>query len=152
MTDQDLPMTILSAEDDNDDRLLVQEAFEESGLKNRLYFVQDGISLMQYLRKQGSYAKPANAPRPDLILLDLNLPRKDGRESLAEIKADPTLRSIPVVVLTTSNTEEDVFHTYELGCAGFISKPTNFEGMLNVVKILFHYWFSVVQLVDCEHV
>ncbi len=152
MTDQDLPMTILSAEDDIDDRLLVQEAFDESGLKNKLYFVQDGISLMQYLRKQGSYAKPANAPRPDLILLDLNLPRKDGRESLAEIKADPDLRSIPVVVLTTSGTEEDVFHTYELGCAGFIAKPTSFEGMLNVVKVLFHYWFNVVQLVDCERV
>lgn len=150
MTFQNLSMTILSAEDDTDDRLLVQEAFQESGLKNHLFFVQDGVTLMQYLRRQGSFAKPADAPRPDLILLDLNMPRKDGRETLKEIKADPDLRSIPVVVLTVSSAEEDVLCTYELGCAGFITKPTSFEGMLDMVKILFHYWFRVVELIDSQ--
>jgi CheY-like chemotaxis protein len=103
---------------------------------------------LQYLRRQGSFARPANAPRPDLILLDLNMPRKDGRESLAEIKADPDLRSIPVVVLTTSSAEEDIMKTYDLGGAGFITKPNSFKGMVDVVKCLSQYWFEIVELVD----
>ncbi len=148
MTPQNLSMTILSAEDDPDDCLLVEEAFQESGQPNQLYFVQDGIALMQYLRRQGSYTDPMIAPRPDLILLDLKMPGMDGRESLAKIKADPDLRSIPVVVLTTSSAEEDVLQTYELGGAGFISKPDTFQGMLDVVKCLNQYWFEIVELID----
>lgn len=150
MTHQNLSMTILSAEDDIDDRLLEQEAFLQSGHDGRLYFVEDGITLLQYLRRQGNYAEPACAPRPDLILLDLNMPHKDGRESLAEIKADPELRSIPVVVLTTSGDEEDVLHTYDHGAAGFITKPGTFQGMLEIFKGVNQYWFEIVELVDHE--
>ncbi len=148
MTHQDLSMTILSAEDDPDDCLLVEEAFHETGQPGALFFVKDGITLLQYLRRQGSFAHPAHAPRPDLILLDLNMPCKDGRESLAEIKSDPELRSIPVVVLTNSSAEEDVLYTYDLGGAGFIIKPASFQGMLDVAKCLKEYWFNIVELVD----
>jgi len=151
MPHQNLSMTILTAEDDPDDCLLMEEAFQESGRENHLYFVPDGISLMQYLRRQGNFAEPAVAPRPDLILLDLNMPRKDGRESLAEIKADPDMRSIPVVVLTTSIAEEDVLRTYDLGCAGFITKPASYQDLLDVVKGLYKYWFEVVELLDSQH-
>jgi CheY-like chemotaxis protein len=150
MTDQSQSITILTAEDSPDDRVLVEKAFHESGEDNNLVFVQDGIELMQYLRKQGSYTPPASAPRPDLILLDLNMPRMDGRMALAEIKADPDLRSIPVVVLTVSNTQEDILRTYDLGGAGFIIKPESFEGMLEVVKVLNQYWFEVVELASGE--
>jgi CheY-like chemotaxis protein len=148
MSHQCLSLTILSAEDDPDDCLLVQEAFQEIGHSNQIIFVQDGITLMQYLRRQGNYAEPAKAPRPDLILLDLNMPRKDGRESLAEIKSDPNLRSIPVVVLTTSKAEEDILKTYDLGGAGFITKPSSFDGLIDVVKCLSEYWFEIVELID----
>ncbi len=141
-------MTILSAEDDPDDCRLMEEAFHEIGQNKRLFFVRDGISLLQYLRRQGGYAYPANAPRPDLILLDLNMPHKDGRESLAEIKSDPNLRSIPVVVLTNSAAEDDILSTYDRGGAGFIIKPSSFEGMLDMVKCLSDYWFNIVELID----
>src|SRR3990172_6175651 len=116
------PITILMADDDADDRYLAQEAFRESCLDNELFFVQDGQDLMDYLHRQGRYAAPASAPRPGLILLDLNMPRKDGREALQEIKADPGLHTIPIVVLTTSKAEEDILRTYDLGAAGFITK------------------------------
>src|SRR4030065_364270 len=127
-------ITILTAEDDPDDRVIMREAFLESNLGYDLFFVQDGIKLFQFLHREGSYEDPVSAPRPDLILLDLNMPRKDGRESLAEIKADQNFRSIPVVVLTNSNDENDILQTYELGGAGFISKPVTFQGMVDVVK------------------
>src|SRR4030067_456325 len=150
MTDQSQPITILAAEDDADDRVLVEEAFQESGQDNSLYFVQDGIELLQYLRKQGSYMIPASAPRPDLILLDLNMPRMDGRDALAEIKAYPVLRCIPVVVLTNSNAQADILRPYDLGGAGFIIKPETFEGMVEVAKGLNQYWFEVVELTRGE--
>jgi CheY-like chemotaxis protein len=150
MTDQSRSITILTADDDPDDCVLVEEAFRESGLNYDLFFVQDGIKLLQYLRQQGSYVVPASAPRPDLILLDLNMPRKDGRESLAEIKSNPGLRSIPVVVLTASNAEEDVLLTYDQGGAGFIIKPATFDGMVEVVKALNLYWFKIVELTSGE--
>ena len=152
MTDQNPSITILTADDDPDDRLLVQDAFLESGQKDNLLFVQDGIDLLQYLRRQGDYATPGQAPRPDLILLDLNMPNKDGRESLAEIKSDPALRSIPVVVLTASSSDEDVLSTYSLGSAGFITKPETFQGLVEVVKGLKKYWFKVVELANGEHI
>jgi CheY-like chemotaxis protein len=150
MTDQSHSITILTAEDDSDDRVLFEKAFQESGQDNNLIFVQDGIELMQYLRKQGSYSTPTAAPRPDLILLDLNMPRMNGRDALAEIKADPDLRSIPVVVLTISNIPEDILHTYDSGGAGFIIKPDTFEGMVEIFKVLNQYWFEVVELASGE--
>ncbi|MDZ7261448.1 MAG: response regulator, partial [candidate division KSB1 bacterium] len=116
-------ITILMAEDDPEDRLLVKDAWEESRVLNELRFVEDGEELMDYLYRRGPYAEPARAPRPGLILLDLNMPRKDGREALKEIKADPELRRIPIVVLTTSKAEEDILRTYDLGANSFITKP-----------------------------
>jgi two-component system, response regulator len=142
-------VTIVIAEDDPDDCLLMEEVFKESGQGYHLVFVRDGIELFQYLRREESYAN-STAKRPDLILLDLNMPRMDGMEALAEIKADPNLRSIPVVVLTISTTEEYVLRTYELGGAGFIIKPANIDEMLSIVKVLIQYWFEVVELARGE--
>jgi len=152
MNDQHRKITILFAEDDSNECILVQKAFQEIDTAYDIFFVSDGIELLQYLNKQGRYLAPASAPRPDLILLDLNMPRMDGREALAQIKADPGLRSIPVVVLTNSNTQEDILRTYDLGGAGFIIKPLTFEGMLEVVKVLNEYWFEVVELASGERV
>ncbi|HUF69499.1 MAG TPA: response regulator [Longimicrobiales bacterium] len=138
-------ITILMADDDADDRMLTREALVESRLGNDLRFVEDGQELMDYLKHEGRYAKE-EAPRPGLILLDLNMPRKDGRQALQEIKADPDLRSIPVVVLTTSKAEEDVLRTYDLGANSFITKPVTFEGLVEIIRVLGNYWFRVVQL------
>jgi CheY-like chemotaxis protein len=143
---QSKSVTILIAEDDPDDCMLMEEVFRESGRGYNLVFVQDGVELFQYLRKQADYATSTSVRRPDLILLDLNMPRMDGLEALAEIKADPDLRSIPVVVLTISSTEEHVLRTYELGGAGFIIKPAHIDDMIEVVKVLNQYWFEVVEL------
>jgi two-component system, response regulator len=140
------PITILLADDDPDDRMLARDALDESRLANDLHEVVDGEELLEYLRRQGKYADPASAPRPGLILLDLNMPRKDGREALREIKADPDLRSIPVVVLTTSQAEEDIYRTYDLGVSSFITKPVSFEGLVAVMKALGRYWFEIVEL------
>ena len=140
------PITILMAEDDPDDRLLTREALAESRLLNGLLFVEDGEELLDYLHGRGQYAAPGRAPRPDLILLDLNMPRKDGREALAEIKADPDLRRIPIVVLTTSKAEEDILRTYDLGVSGFITKPATFEGLVEATRVMTTYWFQIVKL------
>lgn len=139
-------ITILYADDDADDQLLVQEALEESLVKNELRFVCDGEELMDYLKRRGKYADPNSSPRPGLILLDLNMPRKNGREALAEIKGDPLLRTIPVVVLTTSKAEEDIYRSYELGVNSFIAKPVTFGGMVQVMRTLGSYWFEIVAL------
>jgi CheY-like chemotaxis protein len=140
------PITILLADDDPDDRMLAREALEESRLANELHEVADGEELLDYLYCRGAYAGPDQAPRPGLILLDLNMPRLDGREALKAIKADPSLRSIPVVVLTTSRAEEDIYRTYNLGVNSFISKPVSFEGLVEVMKALGRYWFEIVEL------
>jgi len=140
------PITILMAEDDADDRLLVREAFQESRVANDLHFVEDGVELLDCLRRQGKYKDPLQFPVPDLILLDLNMPRKDGREALEEIKADANLRYIPVVVLTTSKAEEDILRSYDIGAAGFISKPVTFEGLVDAIKGLGDYWVEIVKL------
>jgi CheY-like chemotaxis protein len=137
---------ILMADDDADDRLMAKEALEESHVVNELRFVFDGEQLMDYLQHRGNYRDPADAPRPGVILLDLNMPRKDGREALREIKADPRLRQIPVVVLTTSKAEEDIFRTYDLGANSYITKPVTFEGLVGVMKTLGQYWFDIVAL------
>lgn len=139
------PITILIAEDDPDDRYLAREALSESRLANELHFVEDGEELMQFLRHEGRFAE-TKPPRPGIILLDLNMPRKDGREALSEIKADPQLRRIPVVVLTTSKAEEDILRSYDLGVSSFIVKPVTFEGLVNLMQTLGRYWFEIVEL------
>jgi CheY-like chemotaxis protein len=134
------------AEDDPDDRLLTKEALAESRLVNDLRFVENGEELMDYLQRRGAFAGPGAAPRPGLILLDLNMPKKDGREALAEIKSDPELRQIPIVILTTSKAEEDIFRSYDLGVSSFITKPVTFEGLVEIMKVLGRYWFEIVEL------
>ncbi|MFQ6099968.1 MAG: response regulator [Anaerolineae bacterium] len=140
------PITILMAEDDPDDRLLTREAFEENCLANDLRFVEDGEELMDYLHQRGRFSDPQQSPRPGLILLDLNMPRKDGRKALEEIKTDPDLRRIPIVVLTTSKAEEDILRTYDMGVNSFITKPVTFEGLVAVIKTLGKYWLEIVAL------
>ena len=142
------PVEILLAEDDEDDYLLTRDAFKESRLLNHLSLVKDGDELMDYLLHQGAYQKPTDSPRPVMILLDLNMPRKDGREALKEIKQHPDLRRIPVVVLTTSKAEEDVVSSYELGVNSFIRKPVDFHQFTEVIKVWKRYWFEVVELPD----
>jgi CheY-like chemotaxis protein len=146
MTETRDRITILLADDDEDDQMLAQQAFEECRLTNELRIVPDGEELLDYLHGRGAYAAPGSAPRPGLILLDLNMPRLDGREALREIKANPTLRSIPVVVLTTSKQEQDILRSYDLGVNSFITKPVTFEGLVDVIKTLGRYWFELVQL------
>ena len=146
MINSNAPLTILLADDDADDRMLAKDALVESRLANELRFVEDGEYLMDYLYRRGQFADPQTSPRPGLILLDLNMPRKDGREALAEIKNDPELRSIPVVVLTTSEAEEDIYRTYNLGVNSFITKPVTFDGLVQVMRALGQYWFEIVEL------
>tara|TARA_A100000171_G_scaffold52186_2_gene69438 strand:+ start:4601 stop:5059 length:459 start_codon:yes stop_codon:yes gene_type:complete len=139
------PISILMADDDPDDQLMAKEAFEENRMANDLNFVQDGEELMDYLQHRGKY-NAKNAPKPGLILLDLNMPKKDGRTALREIKADPKLKRIPIVVLTTSKSDEDVFKTYDLGVSSFITKPVTFEELVEVTKDIGKYWFGIVVL------
>jgi two-component system response regulator len=140
------PVTILMADDDPDDRQLTKEAFEESCIFNDLRFVQDGVELMDYLKRRGKFANPASSPRPGLILLDLNMPKKDGREALKEIKADPKLKHIRIVILTTSGEEEDILDTYDITAASYITKPVTFEGLVDIVKTIGKYWLEIVEL------
>src|ERR687891_42517 len=146
MNRQPVPITILMAEDDPDDRLLTKLALEESRLINDLRFVEDGEELMNYLYQRDKYSDPVAAPRPGLILLDLNMPRKDGREALQELKADPRFRGIRVVIMTTSKAEEDVVRSYDLSAASYITKPVTFERLVDVVKTLGKYWLEIVEL------
>ena len=145
------PIHILMADDDEDDRLIAQEAFEEARIINTIQFVEDGEELLDYLQRRGAYAEPDAAPRPGLILLDLNMPKMDGREALQAIKSDPELRRIPVVVLTTSEAEEDILKSYDLGVNSFITKPVSFDGLVDVVKTLGTYWLGIVKLPDDAH-
>jgi two-component system response regulator len=140
------PITILVADDDADDRQLTRDAFAENHLVNDLRFVEDGEELMDYLRRRGKYAADGVAPVPGLILLDLNMPRKDGREALQEIKGDPRLRTIRVVVMTTSKAEEDVLRSYDLSAASYITKPVTFERLVEVIRTLGKYWLEIVEL------
>ena len=146
MTDKGNPIVILLADDDDEDSMLATDALKESRLSNEVHCVTDGEDLMDYLHRRGKYTPPAIAPRPGLILLDLNMPKKDGREALQEIKADPHLRQIPIVVMTTSKAQGDVFHSYDSGASSFISKPVTFEGLVEVMKGLGRYWFEIVEL------
>lgn len=138
-------ITILMADDDDDDFLLTQKALAESKLANTLVRVSDGEELIDYLKRQGAYEN-SDTPRPGMILLDLNMPRKDGREALKEIKADEELRDIPVVIFTTSKAEEDIFRSYQLGSNSFITKPVTFDKLVKVIAALGVYWFKIVKL------
>ena len=142
------PITILMADDDADDRVLTKEALEDARLINDLRFVENGEELLEYLRRQGKYAPPADAPGPGLILLDLNMPRKDGRTVLKEMKEDPELRSIPVVVLTSSKADEDIYKSYDLGVNSYIVKPVTFEALVDILQTLEKYWFQIVEQPD----
>ncbi|HEX8390160.1 MAG TPA: response regulator [Candidatus Saccharimonadales bacterium] len=139
------PIMILMADDDDDDFLLAKKALQESRLLNTLFRVRDGEELLDYLRARGDYANQSTE-RPGVILLDLNMPRKDGREALKEIKSDPDLRDIPVVVFTTSKAEEDIYRSYQLGVNSFITKPVTFDNLINVMQALGKYWFEIVEL------
>ncbi|WP_434425059.1 response regulator [Nannocystis pusilla] len=139
------PISILVADDDPEDRMLAEEALRESRLVNDIRFVDDGEDLLEYLQGRGRYAGADN-PRPDMILLDLNMPRMDGREALKVIKGDPELRRIPVVVLTTSKAEEDIYRTYDLGVNSFIIKPVTFDSLVDIMKVLGAYWFQIVEI------
>jgi CheY-like chemotaxis protein len=139
-------ISILLAEDDPDDRYLIGEALEENLVTNDLFIVEDGEELLDYLYQRGKYQEKEKWPRPGLILLDLNMPRKDGREVLGEIKADPELRRIPIVVLTTSHAEEDISYTYDMGISGYVTKPVTFSGLLETIKAVGEYWLRVVEL------
>lgn len=138
-------LRIVVADDDEDDRMLIEEALEESRLKNPVDFCVDGIDLLEYLGREGRWSD-LDSGLPGLILLDLNMPRMDGRTALKRIKADERLRRIPVVILTTSKSEEDIIRTYGLGVNSFITKPVTFDGLLEIVQALTHYWFEIVAL------
>ena len=140
------PITILMADDDEDDRLLTQDALAESRVLNELHFVEDGVELLEYLERKGKFEDKAVSPRPGLILLDLNMPRMDGREALEAIKGNPNLKGIPVVILTTSKQEEDMVKGYNLGAASYITKPVTFDGLVDLMKTLGKYWVEFVEL------
>lgn len=146
MTTTKSHITIVMADDDDDDYLLTKKALKESKLLNKLHRVKDGEELLEYLRHEGAYADGTVYERPGIILLDLNMPRKDGREALKEIKSDPKLRNIPVVVFTTSKAEEDIYKTYELGVNSFITKPVTFDSLIKVMQTLGTYWLEIVEL------
>lgn len=138
-----IPLEMLLVEDNPDDVDLTIEALEDTKVANRLHVVTDGIAALSFLRREGKYAQ---APRPAIILLDLNLPKKDGREVLADIKADPVLRRIPVVVLTTSSAEDDIQRAYDLHANCYITKPVDFEQFVRVIQAIENFWLTVVQL------
>ncbi len=146
MTRQPRPITILMADDDPDDRQMTKEAFEEARLANDLRFVEDGEELMDYLHRRGRYSDPADAPRPDLILLDLNMPRKDGRETLAAIKADDTLKAIPVVILTTSGAEPDIVSSYQHRANAYVTKPFGLDEFEATVRKIDRFYRDVAVL------
>jgi CheY-like chemotaxis protein len=137
------PVDILLVEDNPGDMRLTQEALREGKVYNNLHWARDGVEALEFLRRRGRFAE---APRPDIILLDLNLPRKDGREVLSEIKGDPDLRNIPVVVLTTSKAEEDVLRSYELRANCYVTKPVDLEQFMVVVRSIDKFWLTVVTL------
>lgn len=137
---------VLLVEDDSDDRLLAREAWEETGLEAELRFVENGAEMLDYLQHRGAYASAESAPRPSLVLLDLNLPRMDGREALREIRRDPALKRMPVVVFTTSRADTDIVTMYELGANSYIAKPTAFEALVRTMRQIGEYWFQMVVL------
>jgi CheY-like chemotaxis protein len=144
------PIIVLYADDDPEDRMLVKDAWEESRVANELHFVEDGEDLMDYLHRRGKYVHLAQSRLPGMILLDLNMPKMDGREALGHIKADPRLRRIPTVVLTTSKAEEDILRAYGLGVNSFIVKPVTFKSLVDLTLAFSRYWFEIVELPSSE--
>ena len=144
------PILILIADDDADDRMLIGDALEEARLNNPVEFVEDGVELMEFLKHEGKYAHLDDDDLPGIILLDLNMPRKDGRTALKEIREDERLRRIPIVVLTTSKSEEDILRTYNLGVNSFITKPVTFDKLVELAQIIGKYWIEIVAL-PAEH-
>lgn len=144
------PVTILMADDDADDRQLTREAFDESKLANDLRFVEDGVEVFEYLNRTGRYADPKTSPWPSLLLLDLNMPRMDGREVLERLRADPRYSTIRVIVMTTSKAEEDIVRSYRLAAASYITKPVTFDALVQVIQALGRYWFEIVELPENE--
>lgn len=144
------PVLILIADDDLDDCQMIKEALDESHLLNEVHFVKDGEELMDYLLLKGNFDSRKKFPLPGIIILDLNMPKKDGREAIKEIKSQPGLRQIPVIVLTTSKAEEDIYRTYNLGVSSFITKPVAFESLVQIMKSLGRYWFEIVELPDSK--
>ena len=140
------PIVILLAEDDEEDAQMTLEALKKNRLGNDVRVARDGEQVMDYLRREGRFGNGADAPTPGLILLDLNMPRKDGREVLAEIKSDVRLRKIPVIVLTTSKADEDIVRSYDLGVNSFITKPVTFAGLADAMRVVSEYWFEIVEL------
>ncbi|GJQ22851.1 MAG: response regulator [Planctomycetia bacterium] len=140
------PFTILIAEDDPDDRLILKDAFEEAGVHHVIHYVEDGQELMDYLHARRKHSRPNNAPHPAIILLDLNMPRKNGQDALREIKSDPDLKRIPVIIMTTSKRVEDISLVYDLGANSYVLKPTDFTTLVMIVKGLSRYWFEIVEL------
>ena len=140
------PVVILVADDDADDRQLVAEAFLEAKVRNEIRFVEDGVELLEYLQRCGKYVEPAESPRPGLILLDLNMPRMDGREALGIIKGDRNLRAIRVIIMTTSKAEQDIVNSYDLSASSYIAKPVKFESLVDVVRTIGKYWLEIVEL------
>jgi CheY-like chemotaxis protein len=142
-----IPVTILVCDDDEDDRLLTEQALKDAHVSNDIRFVEDGAQLLDYLYQRGEFAgETGEAPRPGLILLDLNMPRMNGREALTVIKRDPTLRDIPIVVLTTSRLDEDIVRSYQLGVNSFITKPVTFTGLVEAMNVLGRYWLEIVEM------
>ncbi len=146
MKDSQKTVTILMADDDEDDHILVRAALAESQLPIDLHIVNNGEELLDYLYNRGLYADKTQAPSPGLILLDLNMPKKNGLEVLQDIKTDPMLRNIPVIVLSTSDDKEDIYHAYNLGANSFITKPVTFVALVEMMKTIGKYWFEIVQL------
>jgi two-component system response regulator len=146
MNDPHLIAPILMAEDDPDDQLITRKALEENRVANSLVIVSNGEELLDFLRHEGKYAPPAQSPKPCFILLDLNMPRMDGRETLKILKQDPDFKKIPVVILTTSKAEEDILKSYNTGANSYITKPVTFEGLVNVIRSMKSYWLEIVDL------
>ncbi len=140
------PNVIVMAEDDADDRVLIKDALAECQWNAEIRFVENGEQLMDYLEHKGTFTDPESSPRPGLVILDLNMPRKDGREVLREMKANADFRRIPVVVLTTSHADTDIERIYDLGANSFISKPLDFQSLVNLMRLLGQYWFKAVEL------
>ena len=142
-----IPITILICDDDEDDRALTRQALEDAHISNDLRFVEDGEQLLDYLYQRAEYSgETGAAPRPGLILLDLNMPKMDGREALQRIKEDPTLVDIPIVILTTSGLDLDIIRSYQLGVNSFITKPVTFAGLVDAMNVLGRYWLEIVEL------
>lgn len=146
MTQPERPVSLLLAEDDEDDYVLIKEAFRELGLTNEIYRVKNGEELIDFLLRRGDYHSAKPLPRPLVVLLDLNMPKKDGREALKEIKGYPELRSIPIVILTTSKYDDDIVKTYALGVNSYIKKPVSFDQFVDLLKVFKQYWFDIVEL------